>query len=652
MSVAPVPTSASARADRLDIQALRGFAVLLVLAHHAKLPFIHGGYLGVDIFFVISGYLITALIVRDVDVAKFSFTRFYWRRAWRLLPALYAALAFCIALSPFLLRAVEMRDFTKQVFGTITFVGNIALWLQTGYFEQAAELKPLLHVWSLSLEEQYYLLIPAAFVFLPARFRFAVMLTATLLSLGLCMYLVGLKPGATFYLLPTRAWEMGVGSVAALLSVRKLPRIPGEKYIGLSAVVIVAAVAVQPLSKFHPGIDALICCVGTACAVLFRVSTLNEGSFARVTAFVGDRSYSLYLVHWPVFAFLNGANLGPGEVPWPLRLAAALASLLLAWALHRWVEMPFRTVGHKDVRAAKLMSFLATSLGIVCAVWLVQRATISAVDYDQRLRSNRGLDPTCAHEKDYVRLAACETSVAPKIVVWGDSFAMHLMPGLAALPSRGVAQVSRDTCPALIGTALYAAPKFGEVWAKSCIQFNDSALGALANDFKSAEVVVMSSPYLYLLGGQLFTSERGVINGSVETVGDALVKTILAVRGLGKRVVLVGPPPSTAFDMGLCNERTETGKFSIGSNIACDVDYRAYRARYDLVWRMLSNVKAQADVEVISFDNELCDMAKNSCVTRRENVIIYRDNGHFSIEGSQWIAKKMQLVEVIDRLAK
>ena len=637
---------------RIDVQALRGIAVLLVLAHHAKAPFIHGGYLGVDIFFVISGYLITALIVRDIDAAKFSFARFYWRRAWRLLPALYVTLAVCIALSAVLLRAAEMRDFTKQVIGAITFTGNIALWLQTGYFEQAAELKPLLHVWSLSIEEQYYLLIPAAFVFLPARLRLAVMLTATLLSVGLCIYLINLKPGATFYLLPTRAWEMGIGTVAALLSARTLPTSSAGKYIGLSAIVVVAALAVQPLSKFHPGIDALLCCVGTACAILFRVSKLNDGAFARVMAFVGDRSYSLYLVHWPIFAFLNGANLGPGDVPWPMRVAAALASLVLAWALHRWVEMPCRTVGHNSIRAPKLIWLLATSLGIMSSVLIVQKATTSTVDYDQRLRSNRGLDPSCAQEKDYVRLAACQTSIAPKTVVWGDSFAMHLLPGLAVLPGTEIAQVSRDTCAALIGTALYAPPKFGEDWAKSCVRFNAGVMNALANELRSADVVVMSSPYHYLLGGKLFTSERGVVDGSVENVGDALASTILAVRALGKRVIMVGPPPSTAFNMGLCNERAETAKFSIGSNVACNIDYAAYRVRYEAVWRMLANVKAQAGVEVISFDDELCDVAKNLCVTKRDNVIIYRDNGHFSIEGSQWIAKKMQLVKLIDQLAK
>lgn len=640
------------RADRLDIQVLRGLAVLLVLAHHAKMPLVHGGYLGVDIFFVISGYLITALLVRDIDAGRFSFAHFYWRRAWRLLPALYVTVAFCIALAVILLRSVEMRDFTKQVIGAVTFTGNIALWLQTGYFEQAAELKPLLHVWSLSIEEQYYLLIPAAIVFLPKSLRLGAMCVATLLSVGLCFFLLGSKPGATFYLLPTRAWEMGVGTVAALLASRLPPGSARFKFVGWLAVVGMLVLSVRPISKSHPGIDALLCCLFTAVILLIPLASLNRGPFARAVAFVGDRSYSLYLVHWPIFAFLNGANLAAGDIPWTIRLTAAACSLVLAWVLHRWVEMPYRQVGRGDIRWSKVMWLIVSSVGLVCAVLLVQKTTVSGIDYEQRLRSNRGLDAVCAHEANYLRLDACQTSTAPKIVVWGDSFAMHLMPGLAALPNRGLAQASRDTCAALLDTALYAPPKFSESWARTCIKFNESVLSTLNRDFASADIVVLSSPYLYLLGGQLFTTGGGVVEGTAASVGNALIKTIAAVRAAGKRVVLVSPPPSTGFDMGLCNERLETGKFSFGASAGCGVAYDAYRARYAAVWQMLSDVKSKANVDIISFDEMLCDVEANNCVTTRDGIIIYRDNGHFSIEGSQMMGRKMQLVELIERLAR
>ncbi len=206
---------------RTDIQALRGLAVLLVVFYHGKLLIAQNGYLGVDIFFVISGYLITTIVARDMRNGTFSFSAFYYRRAWRLLPAAYVVFAACIALAPFLLTSLEIRDFSHQLFGGVTFTANHVLWGQTGYFQQAADLKPLLHAWSLSLEEQYYLLMPAALMLVGTGYWVAAVVGATVLSLSLLLWNQADMPGATFYLFPTRAWELGIGSCIALISVRK-----------------------------------------------------------------------------------------------------------------------------------------------------------------------------------------------------------------------------------------------------------------------------------------------------------------------------------------------------------------------------------------------------------------------------------------------
>lgn len=155
---------------RVDLQALRGVAVLLVLFYHADM-LLPGGYLGVDVFFVISGYLITGLVCRALERGEFSFGEFYYRRAKRLLPAAYVTLLVTGLLAPVILNDAELRDFFAQLIGALTFSSNVVLFLQSGYFEGAADLKPLLHIWSLSIEEQYYFLLPAALVLLPQRFR-------------------------------------------------------------------------------------------------------------------------------------------------------------------------------------------------------------------------------------------------------------------------------------------------------------------------------------------------------------------------------------------------------------------------------------------------------------------------------------------------
>jgi peptidoglycan/LPS O-acetylase OafA/YrhL len=201
--------------QRLDIQALRGFAVLIVVLYHTKIGNVVGGYLGVDIFFVLSGYLITRLVATAIERGDFSLKEFYFRRAKRLLPSAFVTFACSAALAPWFLNQLELRDFAPQLVGALTFTANFVLWQQTGYFEGAGDLKPLLHIWSLAIEEQYYFLLPTFLLFArPSRWlAWTVGLFAA--SLTLCVVGGVVKPIATFYLLPTRgrrkSWRQPAG---------------------------------------------------------------------------------------------------------------------------------------------------------------------------------------------------------------------------------------------------------------------------------------------------------------------------------------------------------------------------------------------------------------------------------------------------------
>lgn len=195
------------RPFRTDIQALRGLAVSIVLLYHAKLGIFENGYLGVDIFFVISGFLITHLIKTEIDSGKFHLPRFYWNRAKRLLPAAYVTFFFIAILSPFILNNTALDGLRAQMIGAVTFTSNIILWRQSGYFTADAGLQPLLHTWSLAIEEQFYLILPAILLITPRRLWLKATIIALIAGITLCFITVQFKPSISFYLLPFRAWE-------------------------------------------------------------------------------------------------------------------------------------------------------------------------------------------------------------------------------------------------------------------------------------------------------------------------------------------------------------------------------------------------------------------------------------------------------------
>jgi peptidoglycan/LPS O-acetylase OafA/YrhL len=254
-----------ARRPRADIQALRGFAVLIVLCYHSKSGMLAQGYLGVDVFFVISGFVLTLLISADLGQHRFRLADFYLDRAKRLLPAAYVTFAVTALLAPLFLTSSEMADFQLQMVGAVTFSENFVLWQQSGYFGAAADLKPLLHIWSLAIEEQYYLLLPILLMCLPPRWRLPTSVALALASITLCVLYAGRE--LSFYLLSTRAFELTFGSIAALLPAgERVER--GMRAAFWPAFVALPLVPAVRAGSVHPGPTAVLLCAATA--VLIR----------------------------------------------------------------------------------------------------------------------------------------------------------------------------------------------------------------------------------------------------------------------------------------------------------------------------------------------------------------------------------------------
>lgn len=652
ITTAPVPLATDSPL-RWDIQALRGLAVAWVLLHHAQLPGVPGGYLGVDIFFVISGYLITGLVQRALLAGRFSFREFYARRARRLLPAAYVTLAVTLLASPWLLNALEQRDLAGQARGALLFASNWVLWQQSGYFQGAAELKPLLHFWSLSLEEQYYLLLPALLWACAPRWRrFAIGLMGVA-SAAVCVALLPRDASLAFYALPSRAWELGLGSLVALWTPSwRLPRATRGLAVGL----LLALPLVAPAGWPHPGPLALGVCLATALLVSQPAASPCAPRGLMPWVWLGDRSYSLYLVHWPLMAAVHNAWLGTGQDASPQlmawRLGMLALSLPLAWALHRWVEVP----GKSRLRGTRGAAALLVASGLLAALPALMPRWVPAPegrDFARLTRPNHGLSPLCDAEQPYAPRPECQQGVAPQWMVWGDSYAMHLVPGLARhVGDAGLLQATKSSCGPFLGIVPFkpaAAPgeTFAAPWTAQCEAFNRAVLDWLARHPEVHTVVLSSLLTQYLderhYAPRRFTSDglppAGPLTGEALPAAliEALRQTVEHLQAQGRRVLFVAPPPRADFNVAACLEREALGRWTLGATPGCTID-EGHRDRADAAVQAWLR-RAEAVLPVLRFDPLLCHEGR--CVTLQDGVMLYRDQGHLSVAGSTQLVPRL-----------
>jgi peptidoglycan/LPS O-acetylase OafA/YrhL len=476
---------------RHEIDGLRAIAVLAVIAHHAAPRFLPGGFVGVDVFFVISGYLITFIILRDLDAGTFSFAAFYERRVRRLLPNLTLLLLFCSCIAWCVLLPSDFRDYSRSLFATGTFTSNMFFWRDSWYFAAPAQTKPLLHTWSLAIEEQYYLLFPGALWilkrYLPGRLRTACVF-GFLGSLALSIWAVIYSPAGAFYLLPSRAWELLLGS---LLVVGGLPAprsaLMREALAAAGLAAIIAAVLLVNTATAFPGAAALLPCIGTALVIHagnVPVDTMTRRMLSsRPLVIIGVMSYSLYLWHWPLLAFaryyfLSGITGGMTVLFTGLSALAAY----LAW---RFVEQPVRLRTILATRRRLTIAFAACSaVVLVFAVagdrsdgWTRRFQNVPLIDYDS-LVADIGRDPTgtCflpARGRAEWNEAACtfasagRTDPAPRrLFLIGDSFAAQFSGWLVANFPGKVVELTAASCPPLFDYVSDIRPRW-------CTAIND-----------------------------------------------------------------------------------------------------------------------------------------------------------------------------------
>jgi peptidoglycan/LPS O-acetylase OafA/YrhL len=420
---------------RPEVDGLRALAVLSVVLYHAQVPIVRGGFLGVDVFFVISGYLITYIIQRGLESNNFSIYQFYIRRIRRIIPALLVMTAMTALPAYLLLLPDDMENYGQSIVATTLSANNILLYLTRSYFALEAEFKPLIHTWSLGVEEQYYLVVPllmwTAFYLARRRGVFLSVLLISLFSFWISTILRVSDADANFYLIFTRAWELGIGAGAALLQ-RKVGAFRANASAGLALLglgVVLASFLVFEDSWHLPGPATALPVLGTALTLMFANERNLVGRILslRPVVFVGLISYSTYLYHQPIFTFARIASLEP---PSPILLLALTPLILgLSYLSWRFVEQPFRD--SRRVSTRRLLTLVGTTSAALLAIGLTFHLTSGF--YSQRPELASG-DPgfgtgqnTAFNTRPYELLGVEFHEPRPRVLILGDSFARDVV---------------------------------------------------------------------------------------------------------------------------------------------------------------------------------------------------------------------------------
>jgi peptidoglycan/LPS O-acetylase OafA/YrhL len=661
--VSPVSTDNKA-SYRPDIDGLRAIAIIVVVAFHAHVPLFNGGFVGVDIFLVISGYLIGSLVYREVSETRFSFLRFYERRVKRILPALLAVLFVCNAIAYVLLSPLELRDYCAQSFSAVTSTSNIFYWLRSNYFAPAAALKPLLMTWSLGIEEQFYLLFPLA-IFLLHRFTknhvFRWVALATGVSFAVSAIWVNYYPAAAFYLLPTRAWELGVGVLLAIWHVQGKRRLElgttGTNAVGWlgMAMIFVSVLGYNEGVRF-PGFAALLPVAGAALLVETRDSFVNCRLLAsRPIVFIGLISYSWYLWHWPLMSF---SRIVTGDLlSVPKAVLIAVFSLLLAVLSQRFIEKPFRWSQTPALRlrlsyAILLLAFAATPLIGYVRKGLPGR-TPGLAKLEAAVSDAQENQCLAAYDVAKARLAApcVEGPAGPKLVVLGDSHAAALGPALRQIATArgyGFEMLTKATCPPLAGSTrrLTFHPQFEQV----CASFNQTSLQHIVNDPGITVVVLAgywSSPWSETVRKDYYseTSHMGKAvsdTESYENLHSGLLKTITLLRTAGKHVFVVTDVPRFDPDpMSNVRNLVIKARLNVASMLSSHV-FSLDSVPKDSLTTVPDNITDQ-EVRQAALDGgaQLIDLARNICPDANcrfwdKGALLYSDSNHLSAYGAMY----------------
>jgi peptidoglycan/LPS O-acetylase OafA/YrhL len=661
------PPTASTDRFRPDIQGLRAIAVLSVLLYHASVPFIDGGFAGVDVFFVISGFLITSHLVSELErTGRVGLGRFYARRIRRILPASFVVLAVSIAGVLLVVPRALQPEFLRDAVGTSLYVPNILFAVKgTDYLAETAP-SPFQHYWSLGVEEQFYLIWPvllfASWVVLRRR-RGGVALVlgaAVITSLAAAIALTFVSQPWAFFSLPTRAWELGTGAVVAVAQplLTRIPRRLGAALSWFGLLALVASLFVIDPQMPFPGVVAIWPVLATALVIAGGSPRPPRGAelVLRVAPaqFVGRISYSLYLVHWPLIV-LPAAMTGQGELGGQWALVALAATFPLAWALYRLVEVPFQRADWSRRRRSRTVFALTAAVSLVLAGFSFGAARVIAaapIDSGQPapVVTDAALPPVfqdfvpnnltpsiagAAQDLPATYADGChlngsdqvvppthcsfgDTSSTRVVALFGDSHAAQWFPALDLLGKQEGFRLdvyTKSSCPSV------DVPMVTDgVLNTGCAHWRSLVLARL----------VAEPPSRVVLSNFAHYDEYGTTGLSVGAWNDGLAATLAALPSSTK-VTLITDTPSFPTTPAVCLSA------HLNDALACS------RARPDAVnaeWATAEAASARAaKAQVVDLNDFLCDSA--SCGVIIGNRLLYRDPHHLTASYAELLASPL-----------
>jgi peptidoglycan/LPS O-acetylase OafA/YrhL len=613
---------------RPDIDGLRALAVLPVIFFHAGLG-CSGGFVGVDIFFVISGFLITSLILKEINDGSFSLVRFCERRIRRILPALVVVVIAVLALGWFLYLPEDFELIGESVVAQAALLSNIFFWETTRYFTVAADTKPLLHCWSLAVEEQFYVLFPLLLIFLARYKRFSVARTLFWLGAGsfaLCVAGSYARPSATFYLLPTRAWELMAGALLAALPVRPsaqawLNQTAGWCGLGL----ILYPIFYYTRATRFPGLAAVPPCLGAA-LILFsggiKPTLVGRALALKPVVFVGLISYPLYLWHWPLLVFTKYSSREFQSRE--LNAVLLIVSVALAIVTWKWIEMPFRR-RLLCPRSPQVFAFAGCSMlillivggGIYLKHGMPSRLPAEALMLDGYRNDHAFRNEITLQQAEagqFVELGAQNRNQPVKMIIWGDSHAMAVTSVLDELcrrfSVRGVEATHSSTAPILDYNSDY----------------NDYGLHEKSLAFAQSVVKFISQKHVKIV----ILAAHWRRYGPPDLVDSRLAATVRALLAGGASVYVLKDAPEPDFDVPRVAALTVAAHGDLAPLAVSPDKYDADNHNYESIFKHLSQIGATVLDTPKYFLN-----SNGRYDVVRDDKALYCDQSHLSVEGAR-----------------